>query len=84
MIHKTTYEVFLESIGTAIRIRRCLLDMTQQDAAVAAGMHVNGWARAERGDMNSSSWTLHKIAGALHCPIWQLVKDAEDCFNRIK
>ena len=43
-----------------------LLDLTQQEVADAAGMHVNYYARIERGEENPTYDKLHDIKKALN------------------
>lgn len=54
-----------EKLGENIRKVRTSVDWTQQQVADRAGMHVNYYARVERGEENPSFETLEKIMKAL-------------------
>lgn len=54
-----------EKLGENIRKVRTSADWTQQQVADRAGMHVNYYARIERGEENPSFETLEKIMKAL-------------------
>jgi len=54
-----------EKLGENIRKVRTKADWTQQQVADRAGMHVNYYARIERGEENPSFETLEKIMKAL-------------------
>jgi transcriptional regulator with XRE-family HTH domain len=54
-----------EEIGKKIKKARQKADMTQADVAEKAGIHVNYFARIERGEENPSIEIIEKIAKAL-------------------
>lgn len=54
-----------KQFGKNIRIVRTKMDLTQQQVADKAKMHVNYYARIERGEENPSFDTLEKIIKAL-------------------
>jgi transcriptional regulator with XRE-family HTH domain len=54
-----------EQFGKNIRIIRTKARLTQQQVADKAKMHVNYYARIERGEENPSFETLEKIIKAL-------------------
>jgi DNA-binding XRE family transcriptional regulator len=55
----------LKKLGDKIRKLRESLEFTQADVASNADLHVNYFARLERGEVNPSYETLRKIAKAL-------------------
>lgn len=54
-----------EEIGRKIKKARQKVEMTQADVAKKAGIHVNYFARIERGEENPSIEIIEKIAKAL-------------------
>lgn len=54
-----------EQFGKNIRIARKKADLTQQQVADKAKLHVNYYARVERGEENPSYEVLEKIVKAL-------------------
>ncbi len=54
-----------EEIGRKIKKARQKVEMTQADVAEKAGIHVNYFARIERGEENPSIDIIEKIAKAL-------------------
>jgi transcriptional regulator with XRE-family HTH domain len=54
-----------EQFGKNIRMVRTKAELTQQQVADKAKMHVNYYARIERGEENPSFETLEKIIKAL-------------------
>jgi len=54
-----------EEIGRKIKKARQKVEMTQADVAEKAGIHVNYFARIERGEENPSIEIIEKIAKAL-------------------
>lgn len=58
-----------KELGEKFRKAREALGFTQQTVAEKAGMHVNYYARIERGEINTSYEKLHKIAQTLKLKI---------------
>lgn len=54
-----------QEIGRKIKKARQKTEMTQADVAGKAGIHVNYYARIERGEENPSIEIVEKIAKAL-------------------
>ncbi|MHB8442767.1 MAG: helix-turn-helix domain-containing protein [Patescibacteria group bacterium] len=52
-------------LGNTLRNAREKASLTQMEVAEKAGMHVNYYARIERGEINTSYDKLHKLAEIL-------------------
>jgi transcriptional regulator with XRE-family HTH domain len=63
-----------EVVGQNIRQRRAELDITQEAAANAAGIHPVEFARAERGLRDLRISTIVKIARGLSVPAGDLLR----------
>ncbi len=59
------HETRRKELGEKIRSIREAARLTQQEVANAAGMHVNYYARIERGEENPTYDKLHDIKKAL-------------------
>lgn len=55
----------LKKLGEKVKKIREQLDLTQGDVATRSDLHVNYFARLERGEVNPSYETLRNIAKAL-------------------
>jgi transcriptional regulator with XRE-family HTH domain len=66
----------LDELGHAIRMQRTRRRLTQDRAAVRAGMHRSQFGAIERGENNPTFLTLVRIAGALGVPVDRLIRDA--------
>lgn len=59
-----------KSLGNKLRTARKKANLTQEEVADRADMHVNYYARIERGEINTSYEKLHKIAEVLKIKIF--------------
>lgn len=66
-----------ELIGARIKQARLRVQLSQQDVADMASMHVANFGHIERGTSNTSIYTLARIASALEVPLTFLVQDIE-------
>jgi DNA-binding XRE family transcriptional regulator len=62
-------------LGTAIRRRRSVLRISQEELALRAGIHRTYLSDVERGARNPSIKTIEKIAQALQVPVGKLFED---------
>ena len=67
MDSKTTQ--ITKSLGNKFRSARKKANLTQEEVAERTDMHVNYYARIERGEINTSYEKLHKIAKVLKIKI---------------
>ena len=70
-------DAYLKALGTAFRLRREKLGMTNEQVAEAADINVNYYARIERGEINTSVKKLVSIADALVTDFSKLAAMAE-------
>ena len=63
--------------GRILRRRRLKASMSQETLAAEAGCHPTYISLVERGLRNPSLDTILKLAGALSCPAWQLIRETE-------
>lgn len=68
---------FLARLGPFIRARRLGQKMTLQDVATVTGLSVSYLSEIERGVVEPSIKTLHKLAEALWFHVSHLFQDAE-------
>ena len=54
-----------KQIGKRLKEARLKLELTQEDVAKKAGLHVNSYAKLERGEVGVSIETLEKLAKIL-------------------
>ncbi|HYK08887.1 MAG TPA: helix-turn-helix transcriptional regulator [Candidatus Eisenbacteria bacterium] len=54
-----------KEIGKKLKIAREKLELTQAEVADKVGMHVNSYAKLERGEVGASIDTLSKLAKTL-------------------
>lgn len=59
-----------KSLGDKLRSVRKKANLTQEEVADRTDMHVNYYARIERGEINTSYEKLHKIAQVLKIKIF--------------
>ncbi len=59
-----------KSLGNKLRVARKKAGLTQEEVADRTDMHVNYYARIERGEINTSYEKLHKIAQVLKIKIF--------------
>ena len=64
MTAKHTENIF-KGLGDKLKAYRDKADLTQAEVAAIAGIHVNYYARIERGEENPTYEILHKIKTAL-------------------
>lgn len=67
----------LEALGTAIRSIRKEKGISQEALADYAGIDRSHIGRIERGERNVSIQNILKIAGALGCQAWEVLRRAE-------
>lgn len=63
--------------GQIIRWHRLKANMTQETLAAEAACHPTYISLVERGLRNPSLDTMLKLADALNCPAWKLVRETE-------
>ncbi len=66
-----------KSLGNVVRRRRIELDLTQQELAERSGITQAHISRIERGEYNTSSVTICKLAKALNIPVAKLLEADE-------
>ena len=66
-----------ESVGTAMRNRRQLLEVSQEAFADKIGMHRTYYSALERGEVNLTLRTLRRVCSGLGVKVWEVLKDAE-------
>jgi len=67
---KNTHDdVAKKELGEKLKKAREVKGLTQLDVAEKTGMHVNYYARIERGEINTSYEKLHRIAEVLNLKI---------------
>ncbi|KQV28622.1 helix-turn-helix domain-containing protein [Massilia sp. Root335] len=66
----------LLAIGEAIRLRREVLGLSQEEVALRSEVDRSYLGRIERGDNNAAVLTLVKIAGALNLALSELLQSA--------
>ena len=62
-------------LGAAIRERRTVLRISQEELAMRCGLHRSYLSDVERGARNPSIKTIERIAHALHVPVVKLFED---------
>lgn len=67
----------LDRLGHAIRVRRHILRLSQEQAATRAGMHRNYIGALERGEINPTYGTLLRVSTGLQMPIERLIAHAQ-------
>jgi transcriptional regulator with XRE-family HTH domain len=65
--------VVQQEIGRRIHNARTAANMTQEDAAAAAGIDHKRWQRLEQGSVNPTVRTLSRVAMALGSTFWALL-----------
>ncbi|WP_422845448.1 helix-turn-helix transcriptional regulator [Acidovorax sp. M2(2025)] len=65
----------LTALGERVRNLRAQRGLTRKAAAQAAGVSERHLANLEYGTGNASILVLHQVAGALHCPLAELLGD---------
>ncbi len=66
-----------QHFGHIVRQRRLMASMSQETLAAEARCHPTYISLVERGLRNPSLDTILKLAGALNCPAWQLIRETE-------
>lgn len=61
-------------LGRNMRRLRLTADLTQENAAVLAGVERAYWSEIERGTRNPSVDVIDRIAGALHVDVMELFR----------
>ncbi|UAN03659.1 helix-turn-helix domain-containing protein [Achromobacter mucicolens] len=64
---KTDDDRHLTAIGTAIRARRKLLELSQENLSLRSGIDRSHMGRIERGERNLTLLNLIRICAALDC-----------------
>ena len=70
-------DAFSRKFGTHLRPLRQQLELTQEEVAHTAGIHVTYLSGIERGTRNPSLKNIHRIAVALALPVAQLFEFEE-------
>ncbi|MEO1247790.1 MAG: helix-turn-helix transcriptional regulator [Pseudomonadota bacterium] len=70
-----------QQFGLIVRRRRLAAEMSQETLAAEASCHPTYISLVERGLRNPSLDTMLKLASALECPAWQLVRDTETALD---
>ena len=65
-----------QGFGAVVRHRRDVLGLSQEKLAEAVGCHRNYLGRIERGEQNITLDMMARVAKALKCGVFDLVKDA--------
>jgi len=63
-------------LGLAIKRRREASELSQEELAEIAGLHRTYVSQLERGIKSPSVRVLVKVAGALGCEAWELLREA--------
>ena len=66
-----------QHFGRIVRRRRLKASMSQETLAAEAACHPTYISLVERGRRNPSLETVLKLARALNCPAWKLVRETE-------
>lgn len=66
----------LARVGTAVRVRRKALGISQEELAITSGVERSNMGKIERGENNLSILNLVRIAVALHCSAADILNDA--------
>lgn len=64
-------------LGSAVRARRAVLGISQEELAFRAGLHRTYVGDVERGLRNISLENIERLARALGCQASDLLRDAE-------
>lgn len=75
-VFKADRGAHLEALGMAIRAIRKEKGISQEELADFAGIDRSHVGRIERGERNVSIQNVIKIAGALDCSAWEMLKKA--------
>lgn len=67
-----------ERFGYAVKVRREVLELTQEDLAEKAGIHRTYLSDIERGQRNVSLVNIEKLAAALSLAIAELFQSVEE------
>lgn len=67
--------------GHIVRRRRLAARMSQETLAAEAACHPTYISLVERGLRNPSLDTMLRLANALNCPAWKLVRETEAHFE---
>lgn len=66
----------LKELGRRIRRARIAADLTQEEAAAAAGIDYKHWQELEAGRVNATMRTLVRVAAAVGLRVWDLLGPA--------
>jgi transcriptional regulator with XRE-family HTH domain len=66
------------NVAQALRQRRVDSGLTLEGLASRAGLHRTSLGLIERGERHLTLASAKRLADALGCSLWELVKDAED------
>lgn len=67
-------EKIQRAIGRCIRAARIEAELTQEQAAVEAGIDYKRWQRLESGEVNMTVRTLVRVSVAVGVDFWELLK----------
>ena len=73
----STVLTFQQALGEVVRMRRHAVDLTQEQLAALAGMHVNYVSQIERGGYRVTVEKLRDLAVGLDTTAAKLIDDAE-------
>jgi len=73
---KTDKDQLLAQLGAAIRVRRKILELSQEALADQAGIDRSHMGKIERGERNVTMLNVAKLADALSCKPSDLLVDA--------
>ncbi len=67
-----------ESLGLVFRKHRETLGVSQEEFAALVGLHRTYIGSVERGERNVTLASMENIAEVFDCPLWKLIKEAEE------
>lgn len=67
---------FVDRVGLAVRRRRLVLNLSQDDVVARMEMSRGHYSDIENGKRNIGLTTLHRIAEALETEAWKILKEA--------
>jgi len=67
----------LEALGAAVRRRRELLGLSQEELGALAKLHRTYIGSIERAEKNITVLSLARVAGVLQCSAHELLREAE-------
>lgn len=67
-----------QAIGQVVRIARTQSGLTQHQLAERVGLHWTAIGKIEQGKRQPRFETLELVAGGLHMPTWELIRQAAE------